>query len=203
LSVSLNFRAHTNQTTSLYTTLQQALGTALGHRPDACAVLRETLESSPTQDFHSLVEQLGNSKSAPAFFILCSPEKVAILQKDYTSAKITTNDRFLACANHDERVEGRTQEEFHSWAAAAKDPLLMSTLALKQCEIDSAHHVKNVQDLKALMQTWPVLNSLTTFGVIMSPERGTIDWGAWYKETPTPPAGMENWGGEFTPASPL
>jgi len=199
--VSLNFRAHTNQSTSFLTTLQQALGTALGHRPDASAILRETLESDSTQSFEALLENLGKRNCAPAFFVLCSPEKAVLMEKDYTSAKLTSNDKFLPCANHDARVEDWTQEEFNTWATALKDPLLTSTIARKQCAIDSAHHVKNVQDLKRLTQTWPVLNSLTTFGVIMSPERGTIDWGAWYKEPPTTPAGMENWGGDFTPAT--
>jgi hypothetical protein len=37
--------------------------------------------------------------------------------------------------------------------------------------------------------------------VIMSPDRGTIDWGAWYKHRPIPPAGMEKWGGEYSPAT--
>jgi hypothetical protein len=64
-----------------------------------------------------------------------------------------------------------------------------------------SHHVKTFEDIKNMTQTWPVLNTLTTFGVIMSPERGTIDWGAWYKERPIPPRGMKQWGGEFTPAA--
>jgi hypothetical protein len=178
--------------------LQQAFGTAFGTRPDACAIIRDIL-LQPSLDFNTVVEKLETMNTAPAYCILCSPDKTAILEKDYTSAKVLMDDNFLACANHDKRVEDWTQEEFHEWAAAAKDPLLMSTLDRKQCAIESSHHVTNVRDLKTLTQTWPVLNSLTTFGVIMSPERGTIDWGAWYKEAPIPPPGMEYWGGEFTP----
>ena len=53
------------------------------------------------------------------------------------------DDKFLACANHDKRVEDWTQEEFHEWAASAKDPLLMSTLARKQCAVESSHDVKS------------------------------------------------------------
>ena len=131
--MSLNFRAHTNQSTSFLTTLQQALGTALGHRPDASAILRETLESDSTQSFEALLENLGKRNCAPAFFVLCSPEKAVLMEKDYTSTKLTSNDKFLPCANHDARVEDWTQEEFNTWATALKDPLLTSTIARKQC----------------------------------------------------------------------
>jgi hypothetical protein len=153
----------------------------------------------PTLDFQTVAEKPQTMNTAPAFFILCSPDKTAILEKDYTSANVLMDDKFLACANHDKRVEDWTQEEFHEWAVSTKDPLLMSTLDRKQCAVESSHLVKSIGDLKIWTQTWPVLNTLTTFGVIMSPERGTIDWEAWYKEAPIPPPGMENWGGDFTP----
>jgi hypothetical protein len=181
------------------TTIQQAFSTALGYRADATAMIREIL-TGEFQNFDSTIEKIRSMNAAPAYLILCSPDKTAILEKDLTSAKVTTNDRFLACANHDNDLESWTEQEYAEWAETFHDPLLTSSLQRKQCAIDSSHHVKNVQDLKTLIQTWPVLNTLTTFGVIMSPERGTIDWDAWYKERPEPPRGMENWGGKFTPA---
>lgn len=200
LSCSLNFRARTNATTSTVTTIQQALSTALGYRPDAMAMIRELLTGT-FQGFDATIEKARSMNAAPAYLILCSPDKTAILEKDFSSATVTTSDTFLACANHDRELEDWTEQEYTEWAKPFHDPLLSSSIDRKQCAIDSSHHVKNVQELKTLLQTWPVLNSLTTFGVIMSPERGTIDWEAWYKERPEPPSGMEQWGGEFTPAA--
>ena len=200
MSASLNFRARTNESTSTYTRLQQAFGTAFGKRPDATSILRDIL----TSEYHNLdstIAKLQHTESAPAYFILCSPSKVAIIEKDYTSAKVTTSDKFLDCANHDNDMDEWTEQEFEEWSEPTKDPLLISSRARKLVAYDASHHIKSVEDVKTMTQTWPVLNSLTTFGVIMSPERGTIDWGAWYKHRPIPPAGMEKWGGEYSPAT--
>jgi beta subunit of N-acylethanolamine-hydrolyzing acid amidase len=200
LSCSINFRARTNESTSTMTRIHQTFGTAFGHRSDITCIVREMLTSGST-NIDSIIAKLRVTESAPAYLILCSPEKVAILEKDYESARVATSNRFLACANHDNELEEWTEQEFEEWAEEFKDPLISSSRERRQCAIDGSHHVKNVQDLKNLLQTWPIVNTLTTFGVIMSPDRGTIDWGAWYKERPMPARGMEKWGGEFTPTS--
>jgi hypothetical protein len=138
-------------------------------------------------------------ESAPCYLILCSPTEVAVVEKDYESAHIHKSSSFLPCANHDADFDEWTPQEFADWANAKSDPLLVSSRDRKECVIDAGRHVKTVEDIKQLTQTWPTLNTLTKFGVIMSPERGVIEWGAWYKERPVPPAGMEDWGGAFTP----
>jgi hypothetical protein len=122
----------------------------------------------------------------PAYFILCSPSKVAIVRKDYTSAKVTTSDKFLDSANHYNDIDEWTEQEFEEWSEPTKDPLVISSRARKLAVYDASYHIKSVEDVKTMTQTWPVLNSLTTFGVIMSHERGTIDWGAWYQHRPIP-----------------
>jgi len=201
LSCSLNFRSRTNESTSTYTRISQALGTAFGSRFDASSMLRQIMMSSDLPTLEATISKVKTLPSAPAFFVFCSPTKVAYVEKDYESAKVTESTTFLPCANHDDDQDEWTEQEFEQWAKPIHDPLTSSSRARKQCAIDMSHHVKSWEDIKTLTQTWPVLNTLTTFGVIMSPERGTIDWGAWYKEHPIPPAGMENWGGEFAPAT--
>src|SRR5579862_1458313 len=96
---------HTIQRSSKH--LAQLLATAPMH-----VQFRDML-LQPTLDFQTVVEKLQTMNTAPAFFILCSLDKTAILEKDYTSANVLMDDKFLACANHDKRVEDWTQEEFH------------------------------------------------------------------------------------------
>jgi len=180
------------------TILHQVLGMTFGYRPDTTCLLRDIM-SAPSQSFDSALSILRQAQSGPSYLVICSPDKVALVERDYASAKITTSDRFLPCANHDDEIDEWTEQEFQDWASPLRDPLITSSRDRKQCAVDGAHHVKTIQDIIRLTQTWPVLNTLTTFGVIMSPERGTIDWGAWYKERPVPPQGEESWGGEFTP----
>jgi hypothetical protein len=161
-------------------------------------MLREILTSPIPKTLDSTIEQLEHHDAAPAYLILCSPDTTAILEKDYTSAKVATSTEFLACTNHDNELEDWADREFEKWAELTKDTLLSSTIERKHTAEDASQHVNNIEDLKKLTQTWPVLNSLTTFGVIMSPARGTIDWTAWYKEPPIPPKRMENWREQFT-----
>ena len=171
-----------------------------GHRPDTTCLLREIM-CTPSQTFDSAISILRNAQTGPSYITICSADRVAIVQRDYASAKVTVNDQSLSVANHDDECEDWTEQEYMDWVVPQRDPLLMSSKDRKRCAIDQAHHVKTIQDIVQLTQTWPVINDLTTFGVIMSPERGTIDWEAWYKERPVPPKGEEAWGGEFTPPS--
>jgi hypothetical protein len=73
LSASINFRARTNESTSIYTRVQQAWEAALGHRLDATCTVREIL----TSDFYNLdatIEKIGHTEAAPSYLLLCSPE---------------------------------------------------------------------------------------------------------------------------------
>jgi hypothetical protein len=171
---------------------------AFGHRLDTTCLLREVM-SAPSQTFDSALSILQHAQTGPGYIVLCSPDKVALVQRDYTSAQVTTSDKFIPIANHDNDMDDWTEQEYSDWAYATRDPLLVSSRDRKQCAIDGSHHVKTIQDIAQMTQTWPVLNTLTTIGVIMSPERGTIDWEAWYKDRPVPPCGEESWAGEFTP----
>ena len=199
LSASLNFRARTDVNTSMYTRLHQHVSTALGKRPCFTNIVRSLLLAPTSSNLEATLAKLRTMESAPGYLILCSPTEAAIVEKDYETAHIRTSTSFLPCANHDAALDEWTPEKFADWANATADPLLVCSRDRKECVIDAARHVKTVEDIKKLTQTWPALNTLTTFGVIMSPERGVIDWGAWYKERPVPPSGMEEWGGAFTP----
>ena len=162
-------------------------------------MIREIL-TSDICDLDATIEKIRHAEAAPSYLVLCSPDKVALLEKDYLSAKVKVDDHFIPCTNHDDDLDDWTEQEYEEWGKSTHDVLLLSSRIRKETALDLSHHVKTFEDIKSMTQTWPVLNTLTTFGVIMSPERGTIDWGAWYKERPIPPRGMEQWGGEFTPA---
>lgn len=184
LSVLLGFRP------SISSLLRQMLLPSLYSSPVA--------GSSATLD--SIERKLPKTRSTAAYLIFSDGNRTMTLEKDYMTAVVKSSDRFIVACNHDasfDHVSKTTAEIMDARSNALK---LTGREDLIEESVDRKKQVKNlwersstrkksksnrpslngssvsIQNVIAWMDTYPIKNESTHYGVVMDPKMGRFIW---------------------------
>ncbi|KAK7428274.1 hypothetical protein QQZ08_005171 [Neonectria magnoliae] len=228
LSMSLNFRPYHDRSTLRARAAfrwQQAM-VALGFRQSISSVLRGFLLDAPAtkgvedrkepaleeasdtteeileKDVATILETLSVSPSTAAYLILCTADRVFVVEKDHRRAAVRESDTFLTAYNHDAADEvdpSQLQQAAAELAASGNAPgmaeLVEFSLDRKKC-LDEMWKKKvracrrrypnhpNAVTLKNVMQFIEdneISNEETHYAVIMDPQDGKVIWRTAYE----------------------
>ncbi|KAJ7583397.1 beta subunit of N-acylethanolamine-hydrolyzing acid amidase-domain-containing protein [Mycena floridula] len=178
LSLSLNYRARIESSSSVFAHRYHQLMILLGRRPSIPSVLRGILLAPKP-----LI------KSSPCYLTFCSPTSVLIVEKDLKSAVIHVSNDFLVVTNHDVRMES------HDWKSELRvhgiqDPLLGDSVDRKERLIELFEESRGQRktrkirddDVQRWMETRPIVNEMTHYSCLMDPSVGEVQWIKAYDE---------------------
>ena len=154
-------------------------------------------EQSGTLD--SIEQSFSKTKSTAAYLVFCDGNRTMTLEKDFDTATLKSSDAFIVACNHDESVEMSPKPS----AEREKSPKTLEITGMEDLIAESISRKKTVVDLWersstsrrrdagkvkdcplattaervfAWMDTYPIANEETHFGVVMDPMLGRIQW---------------------------
>ncbi|KAM0424390.1 hypothetical protein ACHAPT_010310 [Fusarium lateritium] len=225
LSMSLNFRPYHAKDT-----LRQRLSfrmhqvkVILGKRRSISSVLRGFLldptpgEERPIRQEHEtdtdvpeiqdsqvqdILRTLSTSRSTAAYLVLCTPERVYIVEKDNRKSLVRVSDTFLAAFNHDGRDEQDPTklQQAAEELASGDDGTAMAALVegslerkdrldhlwkkrVRKCQRQYEHQdpIVTFRDILRFLKDDYILVDETHYAVVMDPGNGTMLWRRLYK----------------------
>lgn len=166
-------------------------------------ILLPSLYSSPvggpSGTLDSIERSLHRTKSTAAYLIFCDGNRTMTVEKDFDTALVKSSDRFIVICNHDESFETSpesTTEDKNSSNAlkiTGMEDLVAESISRKETMVslfqrsstNQKRGSRTIQDLSLAitaelvctwMDTYPITNEETHFGVIMDPTLGKIIW---------------------------
>lgn len=147
----------------------------------------------------SIERNLPRKKSTAAYLIFCNGSRTMTLEKDYDTATIKSSDSFIVACNHDESFEtspkptAEGEKSSNALRVTGMEDLIAESISRKETTVDlwkrsstsRARASKKVRDhfrsttaerVYAWMDTYPITNEETHFGVVMDPTLGGILW---------------------------
>jgi len=217
LTMSLNFRPHHCQETWKHRAAfrwHQAL-VVLGFRRSISSVLRRILldpapapgaqpvalgESLGEGHIATILKELSESHGTAAYIILCTPQKVFVVEKDHGSAQVRDSDVFLTAYNHDFADEGNPfllAEAAEELVNSGGDAIGMADLVAysldRKAHLDRLYSKKvkacrrrvtrelnrdmvTFKDVMTFVRDREICNEETHYAVVMDPSSGAILW---------------------------
>ncbi|KDR70986.1 hypothetical protein GALMADRAFT_254613 [Galerina marginata CBS 339.88] len=190
LSMSMNYRARIQSTSSTLKNRIHHLLLLLGHRQSIASELRQILLSPggvPTLD--ELANRFSQSRVSSCYLTFCTPSSVLVVEKDLTSAITQTSNDFLAVTNHDLAMEAWTPEQWRHLLESGLVPdlggareIVEESVERKECLCnlwrDKGVEKTSVSDVKDWLRRYPIRNECTHFSCIMDPsvQGGGLLW---------------------------
>ncbi|KPM42792.1 hypothetical protein AK830_g3751 [Neonectria ditissima] len=226
LSMSLNFRPYHDQTTLRARAAfrwQQAM-VLLGFRQSISSVLRGFLLDAPRSDggesrkgptveqaserteelqesdIAAILDTLSSSPSTAAYLILCTADRVFVVEKDHRRASIRTSDIFLTAYNHDATDETNPAHLQQAASELAKTETGMADIV--EFSLDRKKRMDEMwkkgvragrrrrrkqanavtlEDVKQFVGDSEISNEETHYAVIMDPGAGEVIWRTAYE----------------------
>ncbi|MCJ1348407.1 hypothetical protein MMC31_006639 [Peltigera leucophlebia] len=167
-------------------------------------MLLPSLYSSPvagsSASLDSIERKLPKTKSTAAYLIFSDGNRTMTLEKDHMTAVVTSSDNFIVACNHDASFDhvSKTSAETldirsNALKLTGKEDLIEESVDRKRSVTDLWKHSStrkkskfNIPSHKSSyvttknviewMDTYPIRNESTHYGVVMDPKKGKVIW---------------------------